>query len=416
MNNCARIVKINHIEKHPNADNLQIVYLFGTQVITDMSAKQGDLVIYFDSNLQLSADYLKHNNLYRHNKLNFDVKKEGYFDDNGRVKAIRLRGEFSNGVLMPLKSLDFTGNIYDNNTYERDFQEGHEFTHWNNVEICSKYIVPIEIKSQGSNRNKTRKSKIKISPMFIEHWDTAQYMRNKHLIPYNTIVYIEEKIHGTSNRTGNVLIKKELSFLERLINLIKGMDLFTPTFWKIVNGTRRTIQSESSVGFHDNTMRDELKNKVAPLLYKGEEIYCEIAGYEVSGKQIQKGFSYNTEPGQSRFFLYRVSHNNEDGVIIDLSREAVYARAKELDLESPPLLTTFHYTGTEYSKKKLDSLVLELCQGNSTLDSKTLREGVVIWFMNKFGQWTCLKHKSEAFLLKESKLKDEGVGDIEDSL
>ena len=42
MNNCAVIIKINAIQKHPNADRLQIVNLFGTQVITDMGTKQDD--------------------------------------------------------------------------------------------------------------------------------------------------------------------------------------------------------------------------------------------------------------------------------------------------------------------------------------------------------------------------------------
>ena len=90
MNNAAIIVKIDNIEKHPNADKLQIVKLLGTQVITGLEAKQNDLMIYFDSNLKLSKEFLSENNLYRISELNKDKTQIGYFDENGRVKAIKV--------------------------------------------------------------------------------------------------------------------------------------------------------------------------------------------------------------------------------------------------------------------------------------------------------------------------------------
>ena len=412
MNNTAIIVKINNIEKHPNADNLQIVRLFGTQVITGMDTKLGDLMIYFDSNLKLSSRYLSANNLYRHSVLNADSTKIGYFDDNGRVKAIKLRGEFSDGVLLPLESLL---NLDDDISLNMD--EGTEFTELNKYKICEKYIVPVE-KVKDVSGNKIRKSKT-TSPMFVMHWDSDQYMRNKHQIPADIFIYIEEKVHGTSQRTGNVIVSRNLPRILVFINKLFGFKITKENKYTVLNGTRRTILTPNSVGFHDNSMRDDLYHKVKTYLFKGEEIYTEIIGFENTGRYIQKGFPYGCDPVgliKNRVILYRVTMNNEDGITVDYSRDAVYSRAEELGLEKPTLLKKFHYTGTQYSKIRLDELVLELCQGRSTLDDNTLREGVVLWFMNKHGKWTCLKHKSEAFKEFESKAKDKGEGDIEDIL
>ncbi len=405
MNNTAIIVKITNVTKHPNADKLQIVRLFGTQCITGMDTKVNDLMIYFDSNLKLSPEYLKENNLYRHSELNNNIKTIGYFDDNGRVKAIKLRGEFSDGMLMPLESLKFTEIGFDTINVE-----GYEFDILNKISICSKYIVPI--RQQGSS-NSTKNSGRKAidAPMFVEHWDTNQYMRNKHIIPFDTMIYIEEKEHGTSNRTGNVLVttKRKRGFFT---------NWFAPnstTKWKVLNGTRRTIVRElGTTGFHDNTMRDDLLQKVKPYLFKGEEIYTEIVGYEKNGGFIQKNFPYGCKVGENNVLLYRVTMNNEDGQVLDYSREKVYRRAEELGLRAPSLLTKFHYTGTRYSKEKLERIIIELAQGQSVIDSNTLREGVVIWFVNNYGNWQALKYKSDKFRGFESKQKDAGIVDIED--
>lgn len=410
MNNTARIVKIHAIEKHPNADNLQIVRLFGTQVITDLSTKQDDLMIYFDSNLKLSSEYLKVNNLYRTPELNEDTTKKGYFDDNGRVKAIKLRGEFSDGVLMPLTSLHYIPY------FDHIYHEGQEFNDISSHRICEKYIPPVDNTGlPSSERNKTSKSKI--SAMFLEHYDTSQYMKDKVKIAPDQVVYISEKLHGTSNRTGNVIVTKQYPRLLVFIAKLFGFSLNVYSEYKVLNGTRRTtITKLGSEGFHDNSIRDDLYTQVKDLLYKGEELYVEIVGFEKSGRWIQKDFPYGSEPCKCRYFLYRVSHNNEDGVSVDLSPIAVSARAKELGLEYVPILATYHYTGTRYSKKILDSMVVELAQGQSTLDLNTMREGVVVWFMDKYGKWTCLKYKQDAFKLKTSKQADEGINDIEDTL
>jgi len=403
--NNAIITTLANVREHFNADRIKLATVLGTQVIVGLDAKDGDLVVYFDSNLRLSYEYLHYNNLYSNKELNADTTKKGYFGKNGRVRAQRFRGEISNGYVAELSSLDAVAvatGIVDNNQRiypSCSLKVGDEFTHINGVEICSKYTVPVKSYSiQGKGRAKIRPVD---SDMFWKHWDTQQLMREKDRIVPGEL-YVEEKIHGTSGRTGKVLCrtgKKWYQFWKPRIE------------WKIVSGTRRVDDTK----FHMYYERYLIETAIAPHLHKGEEVYYEIFGYKAMGGEIQPGYPYGCAGGEFKVMLYRVTITTPDGYSIDLNREQVYRRAEELGLEKPVLLTT----GFMFEDSNIDNVceqIADFAKGKSALDANTLREGVVVWFKDRSGSWTCLKHKSEEFLMLDSRNKDEGFGDVEDVL
>lgn len=417
MNNSAVLVKINKIDKHPNADNLQIVSLFGTQVLVGLDTKEGDMMVYCDSNLVMDKEFLYENSLYRHVEKNKDPQhKAGFFDDNGRVKCIKLRGEISDGFLFPLSYLEY---CYSNGKlameiFEGDMRVGYEFKELNKHSICDKYIPKVKV-SNGSNKNNGRKAMQ--APMFVEHFDTSQFMRNKHKIPSDTIVYLEEKVHGTSHRSGRVVVNyfNKLPWWKKLI-LKFTFKVDNVKDWMYLNGTRRVVHmpGKKNNSFHDNTMREEVLESIDGQLFKGEQLYMELFGYEKNGSHIQKGFPYGCKPSEYKAMLYRVTMNNEDGKVVDYSREYVYNRADELGLMKPYLFEKYHYNGTEKSMEELENRIIAHAQGQSELANDTLKEGVVVWFINDKGIWEALKYKSDAFRLKESSNKDKGIIDQED--
>lgn len=398
--NNAIITSLANVRKHSNADRLKLATVLGTQVIVGLDAKDGDLVVYFDSNLRLSYEYLYYNNLYSNKEMNSDPTQKGYFGKNGRVKAQRFRGEISNGYVADFSSLDAVKGIVDNNqrVYPSFYlKKGDEFTHINGVEICSKYIVPVKHYSMQG------KAKIHpvVSDMFWKHWDTKQLMREKDRIVPGPL-YVEEKIHGTSGRTGKVLCytgKKWYQFWKPI------------TEWKVISGTRRV----DDIKFHMYSERHLIEEKIAPHLHKGEEVYYEIFGHKATGGEIQTRYSYGCTGGEYKVMLYRVTITTPDGYSIDLNREQVYKRAEELGLEKPVLLTT-RFMFEDSNIDDICEQIMDFAKGRSTLDANTLREGVVVWFKNCNGNWSCLKYKGEEFLLDESKQKDKEVGDVEDEL
>jgi hypothetical protein len=438
MNNSAIVVKINKIVPHPDADKIQLAKLFGTQVIVGLDTKEGDILVYVDSNMKMSPEFLRENNLYRHSNLNKDTTKSGFFDDNGRVKAIKMRGEISDGFLFPLNYLNYTDSKFS----MTELDIGREFTELWGKKICEKYIPPSRTPGSGNGSSKNTGRKYYKTPMFVEHFDTSQFMRNQHKIPAQTVVYIEEKVHGTSHRTGRVEINlfDQLPWWRKLLTRILGIT--ESTAWIYLNGTRRVVHdpNRQSNPYHDNGMREEvLEHLKKGKVFKGEELYMELFGYEKTGKMIQKDFPYGckpnieklkddgTGPGTNpmkihfgspyRTLLYRITMNNEDGKVADYPREYVYNRAEELGLEKPKLITKFYYSGSKYSMKQLELTVINAAQGQSEMGEgaeDTLKEGVVLWFINDKGFWECLKYKSDKFRLKESGMKDKGIIDQED--
>jgi hypothetical protein len=385
--NAAIITRLHNVRKHPNADRLQLATALGTQVIVGLDAKEDDLVIYFDSNLRLSHDYIHHNNLYSNKELNANPEIKGYFGKNGRVRAQKFRGELSNGYVAELYTIDFVG-------IHPILKDGDEFTHINGVEICSKYIVPAHVAIQRAKEAKRK------SVLFHRHWDTKQLMRELDSIPENVQCWIEEKIHGTSGRTAHLLCKTFRPWWK----------FWKPKEeWKVISGTRRMDNVEGHLPYERNV----IERMVAPRLHKGEEIYYEIYGYDTKGQFIQTGYPYNCRPGEFKVMLYRVTITTPDGYCIDLDRETVYKRAIELGLEKPFGIDIGLW---ERNNTDLVDSIVDYAQGKSYIDAGTLLEGIVVWFEDENGNWTCLKHKSEEFLLDQDKQMEKEVGDIEDSI
>lgn len=406
MNNVLTVIKVNSISEIPGADKIQFVNLFGTQVIVGKDVNIGDILIYADSNMQMSHEFLAINNLFRNKELNLDKEKSGYFDDNGRVKCIKMKGCISDGFLFPPEYLEYATN--------KEFKVGDEFNEVEGHQIGCKYI-PKYTRTPGSGKGNKTSIKKKECPMFVEHWDTGQFFKEKDKIPSGTICYIEEKIHGTSHRIGNMLldITEETHWFRKLVSKILNKHSHF-TQWTYLNGTRRVVHfpNKKNQYFHDNTMREEVLEKVRGQLFKGEELYLELFGYEKSGGCIQKDFEYGCKPGEYRTMLYRVTMNNEDGKVLDYNREAVYRRAEELGFESPTLFSKIYYE--ESNSRLLEEQVKHFAYGTSSKDPNTLKEGVVVWFINNKGFWECLKYKQDAFRLKESGNKDKGIIDQED--
>lgn len=189
------VVQISELHPHSNADRLQIATIFSQNVIVDLNTKIGDLGIFFPVDLQLSEEYCEKNNLVR-KKDEFGNNVGGYLDpDKRNIRAMKLRGEKSEGLFMPLESLKYTGVT--------KFEVGEKIDMLNGHEICRKYI-PKSQNRQGhvSEGNRTRKKSVPIAPLFAEHADTEQLVYNLGAFKQGDLIEITLKMHGTSGRTG----------------------------------------------------------------------------------------------------------------------------------------------------------------------------------------------------------------------
>lgn len=170
---CAYVTTLKGLRKHSNADRLQCVEVFGQNVIVDLSYKDGQKVVFFPSDGQLSEEYAKDNNLVRMKDENGN-NIGGYMDAEKRnVTAIRLRGEKSEGLVLPIESLSKYVDV-------TKLKDGDQITVIGGHEICRKYIPKSSRRSNNSRKSSDKKKKDNsISyPFFEEHKDTAQLAYN----------------------------------------------------------------------------------------------------------------------------------------------------------------------------------------------------------------------------------------------
>lgn len=175
---CGYIVELKSLRKHDNADRLLCTEVFGNNVIVSTDCyHEGQLCVFFPIDGKIGLEFAEKNNLLRKKDEN-GRNIGGYLDPEKRnVRALKLRGERSEGLLLPIESLSDYANI-------KEFKVGDQITILNNITICEKYM-PVNKKSssdlKGTN-DKKQKSKIIDYPLFLEHYDTPQlaYKMNNH--------------------------------------------------------------------------------------------------------------------------------------------------------------------------------------------------------------------------------------------
>lgn len=419
---CAYITTIKDLRKHSNADRLQCATIFGNNVIVDLSYQAGQRVIYFPVDGQLGEDFAKENNLVRVKDAEGN-NTGGYLDpDKRNITALKLRGEQSDGLVLPIEVLSKYTDI-------EKLTDGEQITTLNGYEICRKYIprsnrqnkygTPKVIKPRKSLKDENEKVQY---PFFVEHIDTAQLAYNQGAFKPGDTCYITLKMHGTSARTMNaveVTTKRPNRVLKRIFRLKDK----TTRQYKTVSGTRRvTLRDYGDGGWYgNNAFREKYHSFFRDRLPKGVEIFYEIVGWVnesttimgrcsnklVKDKEFSKQygaetvFSYGCEVGQNDCYVYRMTLTNEDGFTVELPWEQVLIECEKMGVKCVPTFEKFTYTTWE----DLISRVEKYYDGADPIGKDHIREGVVVRIDNR-PSFTAFKHKNFNFKCLEGIIKD----------
>ena len=405
-NYAAVVATLTVLRELEGCDNLLGAPLFGFQSLVDRTHTAGELGVVFTAETQLSDDFCRKNNLYRHTEKNADPEHAGYLEDNRRVRAIKLRGHQSNCLFMPISSLAWTGDV----SY---LKVGDTFDHLNGKEICRKYVIKVP----GQNKQHAQVKKFnRVDPkLFPEHQDTAQYFRNSHLIPDDQWVYVTQKIHGTSWRGSRSYVLRKLTLRDRIARKL-GVTV-QDREWAAVAGSRKVIKDPSNPEqdhFYTSDIWSAYLDRIEHLIPEGFVVYGELIGYTPEGEEIQKSYSYNIFPGTHELFVYRVAFVNPCGVMVDLSWPQVREFCRDRDLNHVPDLWEGPHSDL-VAEDWLDARFADYGYPEALplgSNKKLVDEGICIRADGLAP--VILKAKSPIFLGHETSLMDKGEINLED--
>lgn len=449
---CGYVVKIQNLRPHTNADRLQIATVFGNDVVVGLDTQIGQLMVYFPTDGQLGEEFCKVNDLVRRKDENGN-QAGGYLDpDKRNIKAVKLRGEKSDGLLCPITSLAEFTTI-------SDLKEGDTITTLNGVEICKKYIP--RRRSGGVYMGQGhKKAKANFAPTFYEHVDTAQLAYNLGQFKSGDIVELTLKMHGTSGRTGYLPLQKQAK--QTIWDKIRRRPGKTYTEYGYVTGTRRVVlDSKHDGGFYDdNSFRHAMAEKFDGKLRKGEVAYYEIVGFvnantpimasvknsKIKDKEFTKQYGEETvfsygcertgdfEPAydsenatnyvapRCEVYVYRMTMVNEDGDVVEMSPDQMRIRCEQMGVkyvpvferfiipENPGEVLTDKAGETDYGVCTPGEFVLRKVEkyfdGPDPIGKTHIREGVVARIVNR-PDIAVYKHKNFSFKVLEGIIKDE---------
>lgn len=405
----AYITKLQNVRKDENSDRLYLADVFGEGVIVGPDMNTGDLVLYLPQDGQIDRWFGDEFSLFRKNR--DGTSQGGYLEDNGHVRAIKLRGNQSSGIVIALPKLyGFFG--------DQGWHDGDKVNSINGKEFCRKYIPKRQKGAAATPKTsyKGRKAEGVIYPEFSMHSDTEQLAYNLDKFRPGDIINLSLKMHGTSSRHMRTFAELPNGFFRRLFHMKKKIK---PVY---VCGTRRCVVTENSQGYYGN---DEFRMKhhrdLESYIEDGMEVYGEIVGYygpnesdtimpiadnsKINDKAFIKQFgkrtifSYGCNPGESEFYVYRITSNNGEK---EFTPDEIVAWCDKNGVKHVPYIDTFEFTTIEDLQDRINKYFENLVD---PIGKTHVKEGVVVRNLSRLG-WKAYKSKTYEFKVLEGLIKE----------
>ena len=426
-NYLCKVVRLEGVKKHPNADRLQTAVVDFQTIITGLNAKDGDLYVYFPIESKINLEFLKFTNSFSNAEENKDPKQKGFFGKHGRVRATRLREIVSEGYVVPVSSINnwlTEASIYFQLS-EDDLDKS--FDSFGDVVFCEKYI-PLNQKgpsNQGPKSGKVKKESKLVENQVRLHVDTKHLKREIGNIAPEDWIEVCSKWHGSNASISRLLVKKKLNLIDKLAKFF-GANIIS-TEYDLLYTSRRVIKSTMYVdeicdGYYNSNIWKIVAEKYKDCLKDGITCFGELVGFTPSGGGIQGLFDYGCAPNECDFYVFRVTYTSPVGDVYEFSLNQVteycekhglkhvpvyfVGRAKDM---YPELDTEIHWR-ENFIKKLSDQFLEKEC---IYCVNKVPAEGIVV-SRRSFDGYEAYKLKSLNFLIAEGVQLDKGEGCLED--
>jgi len=289
-NSVCYMVTINEIKPIVGADNIELAVVGGWNCITQKGVQNvGDVVIIATTDAVIPE------------ALSDEIGVTSYLRKGGRVRTVKLRGTYSECLIIPDKFLHGRTTIGD-----WDLKDGSDCMHIFNI---VKYEPPVKM-VQLANGKKIR---YQTNPNFHVYYKFPNLKNVPDLFTEEDEVEITRKIHGTNARYG-IVKKIKLSFWDSVKHFFGfGSKL---DWYEFVVGSHNVEKGSDSNGFYDTNVwydiekKYEIKDRLWGYVKAVPDIGDGITLYgEIYGAGIQKGYDYGLE--DIEFVGFDVKKNGE---------------------------------------------------------------------------------------------------------
>lgn len=341
------VTTIKEIFAHPNATALEYAKVYDFNVVVRKNEyKVGNVVVYVPIDSVLPFELEK--------KLFPEGSKIKL--NNSRVKQIKIRGHYSQGMIIDIEDIDLA--------VKKEYLDNYDKDKWLDIDLShaigiTKYIPPAAQYQQGDVR---KRDKPRENPYFHKYGGIDNLKWYPDLFEEGELVSITEKIHGSNIRFGYVPYVAN-NLWRKILKYFK----LTPSHEWVYGSNNVQLQQRSNyTGFYGEDVygkvleKYDAKSKVKP----GEIWYGELYG-----DGIQKNYTYGCKNGEHKLVVFDVKY--QDGTDAKYEdAEKFLDLAKERGFDVVPEL----YRGP-FNKEAAK----ELTKGDSVfVPSQKVREGAVV--------------------------------------
>jgi RNA ligase (TIGR02306 family) len=287
QNSVCYIATINEIKPIEGADNIELAIVGGWNCITKKNEhKLGDLVMIATTDAVVPFE------------LSEKIGVTNYLRKGGRVRTVKLKGVYSECLIIPIQYIPFMENYY----------EGKDMMNLMNI---YKYEPPVKQIQLTSGK----KIRYQDNPNFHVYHKFPNLKNVPQMFTENDVVEITRKIHGTNARYG-IVKKKKLTIIDRIKKFFgnKFVD------YEFVVGSHNVEKGSESQGFYNSNVWFEIERKynikktlwayVKDAIDVGLGIGDGITIYgEIYGAGIQKGYDYGLK--DIEFVGFDIKENGE---------------------------------------------------------------------------------------------------------
>ena len=284
-NSVCFVGKVTDIKPIDGADNIELVVVNGWNCISKKGEYAiGDLAVIATTDAVIPQSFSD------------EIGVTNYLRKGGRVRTIKLRGVYSECLIIPHR-------------YIIKCSEGTDMMDTLGI---TKYEPPVKmIQLPGG-----RKVKYKDNPNFHVYYKFPNYKNVPGIFTENDGVEITRKIHGTNARYG-IVLKSKLSLWDRFKKFIGVADKWID--YEFVYGSHNVEKGSDSQGFYST----DVWREIADRYNIKENLWSHVknlsrtntlsSGYiiygEIYGKGIQKNYEYGLD--DIRFAGFDVELNGE---------------------------------------------------------------------------------------------------------